>query len=1092
MDDDDMPLFKGNAEVKEEESGADALFPTGAASDHDQQQTTNTVTASANSFHHQQHQQQQQQQQSSTDAYAEQARSEAPPNQVPSVTQQQPWQQRHASSGPAPKVEDLSPLVISSRTLGLSGFQTGPANGEYAEPPSSATAVCLVSQTLVATGHDNGLVSLWNRNSLQLVCTLSGHTGRVTSLATTDNNGAWLVSGSQDNTLRVWDVNTFRCYTMLQGHTAAITSLTAIPNTNMVASGSEDATVCIWDIEHRMCVTTLQGHTDTVADVAAMPSGSQVVSLGTRGQCRVWDTPTGEHITLTKNNTHIHAIATSVHHPDTIIALQRTRQTDSAWTVVLASSLIACVIGIVLMATDTSFHSAGYAGAAVCGVGAIGLCLCFILRHFGFGFASGPCTAVHAYSTHAPKRQVLVSGKYSQCALTAKYVVLAGEDGMALVDAKSLTLRAQFVLPHAHTHDHTCSVAVDKGEGELCILEDGSHLTLFDLTTAWAGAHNPLILLQLALSGKIPPEYVHKDHTRRAIALLEADRSEAVFETARDALRSKQQHQQGGDQPQTQAQGDGVHQPPPEQQQQQQQVQALPSAQDSLQDSDHLNLLMWHAVVNTDHAAALDLMKELLELPPLDVGEWRSPLLAGIRPGDFVVLDEDMLHGDDADLKKELHSKSEPGVVKVTTQALRLDTEWFAELLISLIRTGDPRFFTILPVRAAVKAMWHSQLDLFLVRCLFQMGATAMLVYCALSGSLLGPERTWQKFTVLVLGIGELWQAGSIVRDYRVSLTSFWYWNSFARTISLVCLGLIAVIEQPSLQGVPTTLALSLLFHWVGLLEFTFAFDGLARAVIAITHVIRRCASFLLVLAVAAMAAASCMFVLFGDTTSASSAATGVTIPTTTTPYNPYNRNRYPFTTPSSASKSGSSSALKITGLTLFDTAIHLMFGQLSASVLDNAGDVPSATRAILLAIITLALIVLLSMLIAVVFTAYERIQDGVEPHLARTRAIIASQRHTGPLQLLVWYILQLARGGNSGGESGGDGRWRNGVVFIPADTPQQQEPRGSGWRGGVKQRVDALQDTVNVDMAKLHETIAAFRAEMQAMSMMAANESTA
>jgi WD40 repeat protein len=81
------------------------------------------------------------------------------------------------------------------------------------------------------------------------VCTLMGHTGRVSSVSFSPD-GKLVASGSDDKTVRIWDVATGKeAMAPLRGHTDSVNSVAFSPDGKLVASGSWDGTVRIWDVE---------------------------------------------------------------------------------------------------------------------------------------------------------------------------------------------------------------------------------------------------------------------------------------------------------------------------------------------------------------------------------------------------------------------------------------------------------------------------------------------------------------------------------------------------------------------------------------------------------------------------------------------------------------------------------------------------------------------------------------------------------------------------------------------------------------------------------------------------------------------------
>ena len=60
----------------------------------------------------------------------------------------------------------------------------------------------------VCGGLHDGSIRVWNRATLEVERTLTGHTDAVLALVSVEG---WLISSSEDHGIRVWDVATGRC-----------------------------------------------------------------------------------------------------------------------------------------------------------------------------------------------------------------------------------------------------------------------------------------------------------------------------------------------------------------------------------------------------------------------------------------------------------------------------------------------------------------------------------------------------------------------------------------------------------------------------------------------------------------------------------------------------------------------------------------------------------------------------------------------------------------------------------------------------------------------------------------------------------------
>jgi WD40 repeat protein len=160
-------------------------------------------------------------------------------------------------------------------------------------PASPCNAVVWnCSGDLLASGHDDGAVRLWDAMSGKAIRTMVGHSGPVRSIAFSPD-GTTLASGSEDKTVRLWDVATATSLRAFSGHTARVWSVAFSPDGTTLASGSNDKIVRLWDVTAATSLRAFSGHSGWVLSVAFSPDGTTLASGSSDQTVCLWDVTAG-------------------------------------------------------------------------------------------------------------------------------------------------------------------------------------------------------------------------------------------------------------------------------------------------------------------------------------------------------------------------------------------------------------------------------------------------------------------------------------------------------------------------------------------------------------------------------------------------------------------------------------------------------------------------------------------------------------------------------------------------------------------------------------------------------------------------------
>ncbi|KXS22482.1 guanine nucleotide binding protein beta subunit [Gonapodya prolifera JEL478] len=127
---------------------------------------------------------------------------------------------------------------------------------------------------------------------------LIGHTGWVTSIATTSENPDMILSGSRDKTVIVWKLTRDsgdgseygKPYKSLRGHNHFVQDLAISSDGSFALSASWDKTIRLWDLSTGQTRGRFVGHTNDVLSVAFSADNRQIISGSRDRTIKLWNT----------------------------------------------------------------------------------------------------------------------------------------------------------------------------------------------------------------------------------------------------------------------------------------------------------------------------------------------------------------------------------------------------------------------------------------------------------------------------------------------------------------------------------------------------------------------------------------------------------------------------------------------------------------------------------------------------------------------------------------------------------------------------------------------------------------------------------
>jgi len=174
-------------------------------------------------------------------------------------------------------VQEGNLLLWDARKHSIQASIRGPWKPGSFEP----TTFCLSGDgRLLAVGHPNRKISIWNALNGQLITNLTAHRGWSVALTFSPDNHR-LITSSHDQTLRTWDTTTWTELGRLQGHENEVWSLTMSPDGETLISGGKDGAVKVWNATPRRAAREILTFPGSETDLVPSPDGYDFAAPGT-------------------------------------------------------------------------------------------------------------------------------------------------------------------------------------------------------------------------------------------------------------------------------------------------------------------------------------------------------------------------------------------------------------------------------------------------------------------------------------------------------------------------------------------------------------------------------------------------------------------------------------------------------------------------------------------------------------------------------------------------------------------------------------------------------------------------------------------
>ncbi|MEO0755868.1 MAG: serine/threonine-protein kinase [Cyanobacteria bacterium J06648_16] len=171
------------------------------------------------------------------------------------------------------------------------------------------SAVAIAPSRLIVAGGE-GIITLWDTQTLKRQATLTQHQDRVSALGLTAT-GQRFASASWDGTLRLWQLPGGELIETIPAGQGRITALAMHPAGLHIVSGGEDGAVKVWALDRSITTDTIYQSPDAITALALSPD-ARLLAVGTEGNTlSLWDGATGRCVSQLEQGWGVVAVAFS-------------------------------------------------------------------------------------------------------------------------------------------------------------------------------------------------------------------------------------------------------------------------------------------------------------------------------------------------------------------------------------------------------------------------------------------------------------------------------------------------------------------------------------------------------------------------------------------------------------------------------------------------------------------------------------------------------------------------------------------------------------------------------------------------------------
>jgi WD40 repeat protein len=188
-------------------------------------------------------------------------------------------------------------LASASDEVAVWEVSSGVQLAQWSTPTWITALAFQPGAAVLATGHDDGLVSVWDWAGESAQLEIQAHTRAVSAVAFSFD-GTKLATAGEDKKIHVWNLQTGEKLGTLEGHKDRISGLAWHPDARRLFSSGWDTTVRVWDVNRFEPIILLNSHATQVHTLAMSGDGKLLATADSDNAVHIWDTDLNETITV--------------------------------------------------------------------------------------------------------------------------------------------------------------------------------------------------------------------------------------------------------------------------------------------------------------------------------------------------------------------------------------------------------------------------------------------------------------------------------------------------------------------------------------------------------------------------------------------------------------------------------------------------------------------------------------------------------------------------------------------------------------------------------------------------------------------------